>query len=123
YGWCDPRLEDGVALDHAPRSRVADGPVQGVSHRADEAGRDSAGQERIGIEGDHVPHSWGHRRRAPADRDECRIARTREQAVELVELPALALPAHPCALARVPEPFAVEQEETRAAGRRGAIAS
>ncbi len=93
-----------------------------MSHGTDEARRGPAGQERVGVEGDHVADPPGHRRHASRDRRECRVARAREQAVELVELPALALPAHPLALARVPEALAVQQEETRAGGRRGAVA-
>ena len=60
----------------------------------------------------------GHRRRTPVEAEEGRVPGAAQQAVELVQLAALALPADPQALAFVPHPPAMEQKEPVAAGRR-----
>ncbi len=121
-GGGDPRLEDRVAVDDAARSPVEGRPVQRMGHGADQAGRGAAGQTGVGVEGDHVADPRGHVGGPPVDRGERRVARAREQVVQLVELPALALPSHPLALARVPEPPAVEQEKARPRRGRGPVA-
>ena len=44
--------------------------------------------------------------------EECRVGRAAQQAIELVQLAALALPSHPASLRLVPDATPVQQEET-----------
>ena len=77
---------------------------------ADERPGGIARQTRVRIEREAVAHARKHVE-PPDLRGERRIARASQQAVELVDLAALAFPAHPDALARIPAAFAVKQEE------------
>ncbi len=118
----DPRLEHAVAGDHPPGGRVEPRPVQRVRHRAHQAARRVARHPRVGVQRDHVSDPRQARRVGAAHRIR-RVARAAEQPVELQQLAALPLPAHPAALRRVPEPAAMEQEETvRSAGMGGVVA-
>ena len=104
----DPGRQDRVPARHPPRTRVEPCPVQRVRELRDQLLRRSSGQDGVGIQGDHVAERAGQ----PAlDRRVARVLGPTEQDVELVELAALALPAHPHAFPGVVLPFAVEQEE------------
>src|SRR6185503_6922018 len=76
------------------------------------------GQPRVRVQGDDILDTLGHPRRAPVEAEESRVASAAQQAVEFVQLAALALPADPQLLAFVPDPSAMEQQEPVAAGRR-----
>ena len=105
-----PRLEDAEPLDDPPLLRVEHRQIQRMRQRADEPTSRVADQHRVGVERDDEPGPR-HLREVAADDRVARILRPLEQAVELRELPALPLPAHPDPLAGVPEPLPVEQEE------------
>ena len=113
----DPRLEDPVAPGDAAGATVQPRPIQRVRDRADEARHRSAGQARIGIEGHHIAHA---RRWCGAGQCRGEVVRFRgpaKERIQLVELPALSLPAHPPGLALVPPATAMEQEEPRTPAR------
>ncbi len=112
-------------LGHAAEAR----PVQRMGHRADELPRRVAGQLRVGVERDDVAHAPQHRRVADDQREAIAGSRAlvaAQQGVQVRELAALALVAHPHPLARVPAPRAVEQKEAigaRRVHRRGGVFS
>ncbi len=127
----DPRLQDAVALDHAAAALVEARPVERVRERADQPAGDLAGQPGVGIQGEHEADGAGLEgglavRRmvgamlamaamvarfamaAVAGREqEGGVAGALQQAVQLLELAALALPAEPASFARAPDAPAV----------------
>src|SRR5207249_3909218 len=106
----DPRLEDAIALGDAPLPRVEVGAVQGMDDDADELARGLARQPRVAVERDAIAHFREDAQLADLHL-EARVGGAAQEAVELLDLPALALPAHPGALAGVPLADAVEEEE------------
>ena len=70
--------------------------------------RGVAGELGVGIKRQDKADSF---RKLAADDNKARINCTAEQAVQLMELAALAFPAHPLVLLRVPLPRAVQQQE------------
>ena len=78
---------------------------------ADQLGDCVAHQPGIGIQRHHILDAVGNRVRA---RQEARILVAAQKQVELVQLAALALPAHPHAFAGIEQPPPVEKEEARA---------
>ena len=115
----DPWLENPVALDDAALARLEARPVQRVGERADQSRRGAAGQLGVGVERDHEAD---RRRHLEVLDHERRVGRAAEQAIELVQLAALALPAHPATLALAPETPAVEQIEAGLTVAGGAVA-
>ena len=105
-----PRLQDRVALRDSLRDGVETRAVQRVRDDADERPRGVSRKARVGVERDAVAHAWQNRQVAHL-RGERRLAIASQQAIELFDFSALALPAHPDALARVPAAFTMEQEE------------
>ncbi len=76
-----------------------------------------ARQDRVGVERDDVANPRELREIVLSTVTKLVSRRPAKQAVELVELAALPLPAHPAALDGVPQPLAMEQEEAiRAVG-------
>ena len=115
----DARLQHAVAVRDAPRDRIEARPIRRMRQRSDQGARRSDGEPRVGVERDHVANAGRRRRRAVAPGEEARVGRAAQQAVQLVQLSALPLPAHPQALALVPAASAVEEQEAVAAvGRR-----
>ena len=114
----DARLEDRIALDDAPPGGVDNRLVQRMRHLADQPPHRVGRKPRIRVQGDDIMDALRHCRRAPVEAEEGRVAGAAQQAVQLVQLAALALPADPQALAFVPHAAAMEQEEPVAAGRR-----
>ena len=111
----DARLQNAVAIDHQTGLRIDQWAVQRMRGDADQRARGIARQRRVAVERDAV----AHRRqdgRVPDVHDEARVLGAAQQAIELVDLAALALPAHPQAFLRVPLSAAVAQEETIARG-------
>ena len=86
-----------------------------MRHLADQALDRVARQSRVGVEGDDIADVG--RRRAIAGVEERRVARAAQQAVELVQLAALALPAHPSPCASFQHAAPMEQQEAIGAGR------
>ena len=115
---CDARLEDRIALDDASPRGIDNRLVQRMRHLADQPLHRVGRKPRIRVQGDHIMDVLGHRRRAPVEAEEGRVPGASKQAVQLVQLAALALPADPQALTFVPHPPAMEQKEPVAAGRR-----
>ncbi|MNO61713.1 hypothetical protein D3C76_523680 [compost metagenome] len=111
-----PWLEDCVAAHHAPLRAVEVRAVQRVGHLADQPQRRLARQAGVGVEGDHVAHVARHLRFLPGDGDETGVGRAAQQAVQFMQLAALALPAHPALLAGIEQAAPMQQEEARAAG-------
>jgi hypothetical protein len=93
----DARLEDAVAVDHQTGLRIDQRAVQRVRGDADQRARGVARQRRVAVERDAVAHRRQYRCVADVD-DEARVLGAAQQAIELLDLPALALPAHPQAL-------------------------
>ncbi len=85
-----------------------------MRHRTDQPIDHPSGEPRIGVERDDVADAgrWdgtrGH---------EARVRRPSQEAIQLPELASLALPPHPRPLAFVPEPPAVEKQESIASIR------
>ncbi len=115
----DARLQDAVALGHHVGAARVGGearPVERVRHRRHELRRGVARQLRVGVERDDVAHVAEHAGVA----DDVREALARpgagaaaQQRVEVAELAALPLLAHPHPVDGVPAPRPVEQEEGR----------
>ena len=104
----DPWLENPISLDDAALARLEAGPVQRVGEGADQSRCGAAGKLGVGVERDHEADRRGHVETLDHER---RVGRAAEQAIELVQLAALALPAHPATLALAPETPAVEKIE------------
>ena len=107
----DARLHDAVALDDPPEARIEAGPVEDVGHLADQPADRLARHARVRIERDDVADSARNRGRLAVNGYEAGVVGTAEQPVELLELAALALPAHPLLLGGVPLPAAMEKQE------------
>ena len=106
----DARLHDRVAGPDAARALVESGVVQRVGERAGEASEAAARERRVGVERDdeaHALQSLG----GTGVHGEARIARARHVVAELLELAALALPAHPTTFRRVEAARAMERVE------------
>ena len=101
------RLQDAVPLDHAPHPMVERRPVERMRQGPDELMDRGSRQPGVRVQRDDVPDAGRHR----GGGQKGRVDRTPEQAVQLVQLAPLALPPHPLALARVPDPPSMEQEE------------
>src|SRR5262245_11815478 len=84
----------------------------------DEPRGGTARQLGIGVERDHEADLGWHLARLDQERG---VGRAAQQAIELVQLAALALPAHPAPLAVAPETPAVEEIEARLAVARRAM--
>ena len=118
----DPRLQQAISLDDAAGGGIEAGPIERVGHRADQSIDGAPRLARIRIQGDDVPNI----RRCLFDRvrgeQKGGVARSSKQAVQLMKLPALALPSHPDAFTFVPEPAAMKEKESVAAVRRRTVA-
>src|SRR4029453_15581040 len=109
----------GVPFDDALRARIEPRPIERVCHRADQSFDGSSWQPRVAVQRDDVADTGRRARR----RQKRRVLSSPEQAVQLVELPALALPSHPRAFALVPEAPTMEQEESLTAALDRPVAS
>ena len=118
----DPWLEHAVALGHPAGPRIEGRLVERMGDRPHEAPHRPARQPRIGIERDHVAHVGRRGRRGPPGRQDAGRRRAAQEGIQLVELAALALPAHPAALGLVPAALSVEEQEPGASARRLAMA-
>ena len=98
-GWCHARLQYAVSTDDTSQARIEPRPVQRVSQLADQPPRRVARKFRVGVERDDEADIRG---KPAADDHETRVAGAPEQAVQFMELAALALPAHPRSLLWIP---------------------
>ena len=111
----DARLQDRVARRHPARLGVDQGTVERMVQLAGEPGHAVAHHARVAVERHHVHDALGQRR---LERQECGVRVAAQQEVQLVQLAALALPAHPALLAFIVDAAAVQQvEQRRALGR------
>ena len=92
-------------------------PVEGVGNLSDKAPGGSDRQPRIGIQRHHVANAGRQDRSMAIDRHERRVGGAAKQAIELVQLAALALPADPPPLAFIPDAPAMQEKEARAVPR------
>jgi len=105
------RLQDSVPRRDAAQAGIEMRAVQRMLDDSDQVGRGVARQARVGVQRDDVAHLLEDR--TVADHDVERGVRgAAQQGVELLDLPAFSLPAHPHALPRVPLPRPMEQVET-----------
>ena len=106
----DARLENAVSVGDAADARVERGAIERVSHHADQLTSHASRKPGIAVERDAV---LDLRQDAQvADRHgKARIGGAAQQPVELLDLPALALPSHPEPFTLVPLAQTVEQEE------------
>src|SRR6266446_200435 len=101
-----------VARDDPPLARLEARPVERVGQRPDQALGRLVRQLRVEIQGDDETHG-GQRTRIGAAHRVARGPVPAQQMVKLRELAALALPAHPAALHRVPHAPPMQQEKAR----------
>jgi hypothetical protein len=109
-GHAHPRLQNAVAADHAPRTGVVDGAVEGVGQCPDQKWGGSGWEDRVRVERDHEA-DLAERLDVPGDLTEGVLRTAPQEVVELGELSSLSLPAHPNALTHVPAAWAVQQVE------------
>src|SRR5437867_12000187 len=108
HGDADPWLKDRVTLDDAPELEVEARAIERMLDHADQLPGHVARQSCVAVERDAV---------AGARQDsgiahlhgEAGVGSAPQQSVEFLDLAALALPAHPHALAAVPAPRAMER--------------
>ena len=106
----DPGLQDPVALGDTAQARIEGGTVQGVGDDADELPGRVQGKLGVAVQGDAVADAGQHLWVAHVEA-EARVLSPPQQAVELFELPAFALPTDPRALAGVPLAHPMEEVE------------
>ncbi len=104
------RLQDAVALGDASLGPVEHGPVQRMPDDADQFLGCVPGQAGVGVEREAVAHARQHLQLADLHQER-RLRVAPQQPGELLDLAALAFPAHPDPLARIPAPLAVKEEE------------
>ena len=103
-------LEDAVALGDAADPRVEVRLVQRMGRDADQLLRGVARQAGVGVERDAVADG-GEDGAVAGFHREARVRGSPQETVPLLDLAALALPAHEDALARVPLPHPVHEVE------------
>ena len=96
--WHHARLQHTVTVDDAPLVCVEARTVERMRHLADQPLRAFDRHPRVRIERDHVTDVARQSRRLAVDRDERRVGLAAQQAIELVQLAAFALPAYPASL-------------------------
>src|SRR5271166_3226331 len=89
-----------------------------MGHLSHKASRGAARETRIGIEGNHVADPARHGGRSATNPEEGRVRRAAKPPIQLVQLPALALPPYPLPLSLVPGPSPVEEEKSITVGCR-----
>src|SRR4029078_13363969 len=106
----DARLQDPVSRRDPADRWIERRPVQGMRDDADQLARRVAGRTGIAVEGDAVADLRQNGRVADGE-DEAGVGGATQQAVELLDLSALALPPHPQALLVVPLTRAMEEKK------------
>ena len=111
HGHADARLQNAVTLGHAARHWVKHRPVERVRDDADQAFCRITRQLCVRVECQAVAH-LGQDVGVAHTGGEAGVSGLTEQPVELLDLAAFALPAHPRAFTCVPLPVSMEQEKT-----------
>ncbi len=111
----DARLKDAVALGDLAQGGIDDRPVEGVRQNPDQGAGGVARQPGVGIEGEDEAHRRQDRKISDLD-GEAAFSDRAQAAVELLDLPPLALPTHEDALLRIPLAIAVQEEEAVVTG-------
>src|SRR5262249_1960891 len=106
----DSGLNDTMARDDASAPLIEVRPIQGMGQDGDQPPGRVARGVRIRVQRDDEADG-GQPGSGALDRCETRVARPAQEPVELVQLAALALPAHPTVHDRVPTASAMQQEE------------
>ncbi|MNS55652.1 hypothetical protein D3C72_884900 [compost metagenome] len=106
-----PRLEDRIATSDPLQRGVEPGPVQRMRDLADQPQCGVSRQARVRVQRNDIADVRRYVRRYAAHRHMARVGGTPQQAVQLVQLAALALPPHPDALARIEDAAPMKQEE------------
>ncbi len=101
------RLQNAIALRHPPLRGVEMRPVQRMRDFAHQPPDGIAQKARIGIQRDHEAHILRH----GAGGHEAGVLRAAQQAVQLAQFAALALPPHPDAHRGVPLAAAIQKQE------------
>src|SRR5437762_2113240 len=91
-----------------------------MSDGADQPPRDFARQIRVGVERQHVANA-GEQLGASGDETEVGVGASAQQPIQLLELTALAFPAHEAAAARVLTAPPMQQEIARLSGARAFV--
>src|SRR5262249_29508543 len=104
-----PRLKDAIAGIHDVLGRINDGMIELMRHGAHHATGASSWQFGVGIQSKDIAHVGKHGKIAHLDGKT--VVLTAEEAIEIHEFAALALPSHPNPLVRVVDPMAMEQEK------------
>ena len=89
------RLQDRIAGDHVAGAGLDHRPVERMAELADQPVDRVAHHARVGVERHDMDDAFGQRR---IRRQEGRVGVAAQQKVQLVQLAALALPAHPAFL-------------------------
>src|SRR3989454_2556416 len=111
HGDAHPWLENPVPGRHTTELAIEMGTVERMQGDSDELSGHVARQAGVGVEGDDIADLL--KNRAVAHHAlERRGRRTAQQGVELLDLSALSLPAHPHALSWVPLSWPVEEVES-----------
>ena len=118
----DARLEHAVAVRDPPGSRIEGRRVERMGDRPDQAADRTGRQSRVGVERDHVADVRRCGRGASLGHEDAGRRRPTQQRVQLLELAALAFPAHPAALDLVPAAASMQQQEAGASARCVAVA-
>ena len=111
-------MQDGVAVDDTPHIGVEAGPVQRMRHLADQATHCVARQSGVRIKRHDVANAHRCSRRSEAHVHESGVGRAAQQAIQFVELAALALPSDPPRFTLIPDATPVQKEKTRSSRRR-----
>src|SRR5579871_4280008 len=108
YG--NTRLQNAVPLRDTLFNTVIDRPVQRMSHCSNKLPDRIAWQLCIGIQRNNVANVLknGH---SPSDSDKVIAGLAAQKRIQLLELAALTLVAHPQTLTRIPAAWPVQKEE------------
>ena len=105
----DARLQDGIARQHAAARHIHAGLIQRVRRHTHQRAQRSRRQHGVTVESDYIQRA-SHRVRVRAQVHEGRISGGLGQhAQQLLQLAALALPAHPALLRVRPGALAVQK--------------
>src|ERR1700676_4178865 len=104
-------LNQRVAVHDAAVASAELRAVEGMRHGSDQTGGGVTRQTSIRVQGDDIPDIRDCFRGLSARMYECGFRRTSQEQVQLMQLPALALPPHPFSLGFIPYAPAIEQEK------------
>src|SRR5882672_2505590 len=115
--WGNARLHDGIAFYDTPIASAESRPIERMRHGTDKANGSTPRQPCVRIECDHVANARNAYGGAATDGNKCSARRTAQELVQFMQLPSLALPAHPFAVTLVPYTLAMEEKKAFATPR------